>query len=228
MNVLSALDIQALGLTFRVAAVTTCALLLLGTPVAWAIAGMRSRFRVLFEAAVALPLVLPPTVLGFYLLILMNPDGALTEFLRMLGFQGQLSFSFSGLVLASMIYSLPFAVQPLVHAFEAVPRPVLDAATTLGAGRWDRFHSIVMPLSRRGFLTAATLSFAHTVGEFGVVLMVGGNIPGATQVVSIAIYDHVEALEYSQAHVLSVAMLLFALVVLSGVYAINRRMVERA
>ncbi len=227
MSALSTLDWQALALTAQVAATTTLALLLLGTPLAWAIVGMRSRLRVVIEAAVALPLVLPPTVLGFYLLILMNPEGALTQALSALGFDGQLSFGFTGLVLASVIYSLPFAVQPLVHAFEAVPRNLLDAATTLGAGRWDRFRSVVIPLSRRGFLTAATLSFAHTVGEFGVVLMVGGNIPGSTQMVSIAIYDHVEALEYSQAHGLSLVMLIFAMVVLSAVYALNRRLVVR-
>ncbi len=227
MSALSTLDWLALALTAQVAATTTLALLLLSTPLAWAIVRMRSRLRVVIEAAVALPLVLPPTVLGFYLLILMNPEGALTQALRALGFDGQLSFGFSGLVLASVIYSLPFAVQPLVHAFEAVPRNLLDAATTLGAGRWDRFRSVVIPLSRRGFLTAATLSFAHTVGEFGVVLMVGGNIPGSTQMVSIAIYDHVEALEYSQAHGLSLVMLIFAMVVLSAVYAINRRLVVR-
>ncbi len=220
---LSTADLQALVLTFEVAAVTTVLLMLLATPLASAICGMQSRGRVLCEAAVALPLILPPTVLGFYLLILMNPDGLLTQGLRTLGFDGQLSFSFAGLVLASMIYSLPFAVQPLVHAFEAVPRPLLDAATTLGAGRWDRFRSVVLPLSRRGFMTAATLSFAHTVGEFGVVLMVGGNIPGSTQMVSIAIYNHVEALEYAQAHTLSAVMLFFALAVLSVVYALHRR-----
>ncbi len=228
MSMLSSGDLQALLLTFEVAAVTTLLLLLLATPVASAIVRMRSRWRVLCEAAIALPLILPPTVLGFYLLILMNPSGPLTQGLRLLGFDGQLSFSFSGLVMASMIYSLPFAVQPLVNAFEAVPRAVLDAATTLGAGRWDRFRTIVLPLSRRGFMIAATLSFAHTVGEFGVVLMVGGNIPGSTQMVSIAVYDHVEALAYGQAHALSAVLLLFALSVLMAVYAINRRRVVSA
>lgn len=211
-------------LTFKVAFATTLVLLLLGTPLAWWISQIRSRFKVFFEAVVALPLVLPPTVLGFYLLLILNPQAPLSDFLRLFGFDGQLSFSFWGLVIGSVLYSLPFAVQPLIHAFEAVPKNLLDAASTLGASRHDRFFSVVLPLSRRGFLTAATLSFAHTVGEFGVVLMVGGNIPGATRVVSIAIFDHVEALEYAQAHLLSAMMLAFALAVLMLVYGLNRRL----
>lgn len=211
-------------LTFRVAFCTTVVLLLLGAPLAWWVTRLQTRFKIVIEAVVALPLVLPPTVLGFYLLLLLNPDAPLTGVLRLFGFDGQLSFSFAGLVIASTIYSLPFAVQPLIHAFESIPKNLLDAASTLHARRMDRFLSIVLPLSRRGILTAATLSFAHTVGEFGVVLMVGGNIPGATRMVSIAIFDHVEAMEYAQAHLLSAMMLIFALTVLTAVYALNRRL----
>ncbi len=214
-------------LTLEVATVTTLVLLALGLPLAWGLAQWQSRFKPLVEAVVALPLVLPPTVLGFYLLIAMNPDGLLTRTLGWFGFEGQLSFSFTGLVIGSVIYSLPFAVQPLVHAFEAIPKPLLDAAATMRAGRLDRFATVVLPLSRRGVLTAATLSFAHTVGEFGVVLMVGGNIPGATRMVSIAIFDHVETLEYAQAHVLSGLMLGFAMLVLGLVYTLNRRFDRR-
>jgi molybdate transport system permease protein len=185
---------------------------------------MTSRWKVLFEALVALPLVLPPTVLGFYLLITMNPNGYVAEVLRFLGHpDGQLTFTFVGLVVGSVFYSLPFAVQPLMHAFEQVPQSLLDAAKTMRAKGLDWFWQIVMPLSRRGFLTAATLAFAHTVGEFGVVLMVGGNIPHETRMVSIAIFDHVETLEYAQAHVLSAIMLIFSFSVLLLVYGLNRK-----
>ncbi|MEN8720254.1 MAG: molybdate ABC transporter permease subunit [Oceanococcaceae bacterium] len=221
-GVLEALSSPALRLTLEVAALTTLALMLLAPPLAWWLATTRSRWRGLCEAIVALPLVLPPTVLGFYLLILMNPDGVLTRALGVVGFDGQLSFSRSGLVLASILYSLPFAVQPLVSTFAGVPRALLEAAQTLGASLPDRFISVVLPLSRRGFVTAATLTFAHTVGEFGVVLMVGGNIPGVTQMISVAIFDHVEALEYTQAHVLSLIMLGFSLGVLTLVYSLQR------
>jgi molybdate transport system permease protein len=218
-----AISLEPIWLTVQVAALTTVILLLLGTPLAWWLARMRSPLKVVLEAIVALPLVLPPTVLGFYLLIALNPDGVVTRVLRLAGFDGQLTFSFAGLVIGSVLYSLPFAVQPLMHAFEALPPRLLEAAATLRAGALDSFFSVVVPLSRRGFMIAATLSFAHTVGEFGVVLMVGGNIPGLTRMVSIDIFDHVEALEYAQAHVLSALMLVFALLVLSVVYALNRR-----
>ncbi len=214
---------QPIWLTLKVAALTTLILLLLGTPLAWWLARMQSSFKIVLEALVALPLVLPPTVLGFYMLIAMNPNGAVTQFLRLFGFEGQLTFSITGLIIGSVFYSLPFAVQPLMHAFEALPERLLDAAATLRASVFDRFFSVVLPLARRGFLVAATLTFAHTVGEFGVVLMVGGNVPDATRMVSIAIFDHVESLEYAEAHLLSAMMLLFSVVVLMLVYGLNRR-----
>jgi molybdate transport system permease protein len=216
-------DLDPIWLTLEVAAITTLVLIVLGTPLAWWMAQMRSSNKVLLEALVALPLVLPPTVLGFYLLIVFNPNGPVTDFLRFFGFEGQLTFSKTGLVIGSVFYSLPFAVQPLMHAFEAIPHRLLDAAATMRAGVLDRFFSIVVPLSQRGFLVAATLTFAHTVGEFGVVLMVGGNIPGETRMVSIDIFDHVESLEYDQAHILSAMMLVFSLLVLMLVYGLNRR-----
>ncbi|WP_178862231.1 molybdate ABC transporter permease subunit [Thiomicrorhabdus cannonii] len=219
----TSVNLAPIWLTLEVAAITTVVLLLLGTPLAWWMAKMRSSNKVVLEALVALPLVLPPTVLGFYLLIIFNPTGPVTEFLRFFGFEGQLTFSKTGLVIGSVFYSLPFAVQPLMHAFEAIPQRLLDAASTLRASFLDRFFTIVVPLSQRGFLVAATLAFAHTVGEFGVVLMVGGNIPGQTRMVSIDIFDHVESLEYDQAHILSAMMLIFSLCVLMLVYGLNRR-----
>lgn len=219
----TAVDLQPIWLTLEVATYTTIILLMIGTPLAWWMAQMQSSRKIILEALVALPLVLPPTVLGFYLLIAMNPTGPVTEFLRFFGFEGQLTFSKTGLVIGSVFYSLPFAVQPLMHAFEAIPHRLLDAAATLRANVLDRFFTIVVPLSQRGFLVAATLTFAHTVGEFGVVLMVGGNIPGETRMVSIDIFDHVEAMEYTQAHILSGMMLVFSLFVLMLVYGLNRR-----
>ncbi|HEY9018271.1 molybdate ABC transporter permease subunit [Thiomicrospira sp.] len=219
----TAVDFQPIWLTLEVATYTTIILILIGTPLAWWMAQMQSSKKIILEALVALPLVLPPTVLGFYLLIAMNPTGPVTEFLRFFGFEGQLTFSKTGLVIGSVFYSLPFAVQPLMHAFEAIPHRLLDAAATLRANVLDRFFTIVVPLSQRGFLVAATLTFAHTVGEFGVVLMVGGNIPGETRMVSIDIFDHVEAMEYTQAHILSGMMLVFSLFVLMLVYGLNRR-----
>ncbi|MFP4155375.1 MAG: molybdate ABC transporter permease subunit [Halothiobacillaceae bacterium] len=219
----TAVSLEPIWLTLKVATVTTAILLLIGTPLAWWMANMKSSFKIVLEAIVALPLVLPPTVLGFYLLIALNPNGMITEFLRLLGFEGQLTFSFTGLVIASVFYSLPFAVQPLMHAFEALPGRLLDAAATLRAHPVDRFFTVILPLCRRGFLVAATLTFAHTVGEFGVVLMVGGNIPGETRMVSIDIFDHVEAMEYGAAHLLSAIMLVFSMLVLMLVYALNRR-----
>lgn len=219
----TAVNFQPIWLTLEVATYTTIILILLGTPLAWWMSQMKSSSKIVLEALVALPLVLPPTVLGFYLLIAMNPTGPVTEFLRFFGFEGQLTFSKTGLIIGSVFYSLPFAVQPLMHAFEAIPHRLLDAAATLRANVLDRFFTIVVPLSQRGFLVAATLSFAHTVGEFGVVLMVGGNIPGETRMVSIDIFDHVEAMEYDQAHILSGMMLVFSLFVLMLVYGLNRR-----
>lgn len=217
-------NLESIWLTLEIAGFTTLILLTLGTPLAWGMSRMTSSWRVILEAMVALPLVLPPTVLGFYLLIVMNPTGELTQFLRLFGFEGQLTFTKTGLIIGAAISSIPFTVQPLMHAFEAVPTRLLDAAATLRARFIDRFFTIVLPLSQRGFMVAATLTFAHTVGEFGVVLMVGGNIPGETRMVSMDIFDHVESLEYDQAHVLSAIMLMFSLFVLMAVYALNRRL----
>lgn len=219
---MNGLDLGPLWLTLALAAVTTVILLLLSTPLAWWLAFSRARFRPAVEAAVALPLVLPPTVLGFYLLVLFAPSAPLGAFwIELTG--TSLTFSFSGLVLASVLYSLPFAVQPLQTAFEAVGREPLEAAAMLRAGPLDRFLTVASPLAARGYLTAAVLSFAHTIGEFGVVLMVGGNIPGETRVISIAIYEHVETLDYTAAHILSAGLLAFSFAVLIAVYALNRR-----
>jgi len=213
---------SALWLTVRLAGLTTLCLLLVVTPLAWWLAQARHRGWALLESALALPLVLPPTVMGFYLLLLFSPDSAFGSFwLSMTG--EQLTFSFTGLVIASMLYSLPFALQPLQASFEAIGKPLLEAASTLGASPWDRFIHVVLPLSRRGYLTAAILTFAHTVGEFGVVLMIGGNIPGETRVVSVVIFEAVETLDYAAAHTLSLVLLLFSFLVLIGVYAFNRR-----
>ena len=215
------IELTPLWLTLKLATVTTLTLLLLGTPLAWWLARTRARAKTAVEALVALPLVLPPTVLGFYLLIGLGPDGVIGAPWHTMTGTG-LAFTFPGLVIGSVLYSLPFVVQPLQNAFETVGERWLEAAASLRASPWDAFFSVVTPLSRGGFITAATLGFAHTVGEFGVVLMIGGNIPGRTQVVSIAIYDHVETLEYAQAHILSAGLLLFSFVVLFGVYRINR------
>ena len=215
-------DLQAVAVTVRLAAVSTVVLLLVGTPLAWWLARTASRARPAVEAVVALPLVLPPTVLGFYLLVLLGPAGPLGGPWEAAG-GTRLVFSFPGLVLGSVVYSLPFVVQPLQNAFTAVGRRPLEVAATLGASPLDRFWSVVLPLARPGFLTAATLAFAHTLGEFGVVLMIGGSIPGATRVVSIAIFEHVEAVDYASAHVLSAGMLTFSFLVLLTVYALNRR-----
>jgi molybdate transport system permease protein len=204
------------------ASVTVIVLLLLGTPLAWWLAFTRSRSRAVIEALVALPLVLPPTVLGFYLLILLGPAGPIGRFwVEITG--TTLTFSFSGLVIASVIYSFPFAVQPLQTAFEGIGRSPLEAAATLGASPLDTFVRVASPLALRGYVSAIVLGFAHTLGEFGVVLMVGGNIPGVTKVVSIAIYEQVETLTYSQAHYLSAGLLTFSFVVLLSVYVFNRR-----
>ena len=215
-------DWLALVTTLKLSAVTTLVLLILGTPLAWWLAHTESRLAVALEAVVALPLVLPPTVLGFYMLVALGPNGPIGGTLIALGWH-HLAFTFTGLVIASTLYSLPFMVQPLRDAFAAVGPRLLDAAATLRAGPWDRFFSVVVPLSRRGFLTAITLSFAHTVGEFGVVLMVGGNIPGETRVLSIAIYDHAEAMDYAAAHVLAGGLLAASFLLLVTIHALNRR-----
>lgn len=212
----------AITLSVQLAGLTTLILLVIATPLAWWLTRTQNRARPLIEAMVALPLVLPPTVLGFYLLVLMSPDMWLgAAWLRLTG--DTLAFSFTGLLIASVLYSLPFAVQPLQTAFQSVGKGTLEAATTLGAGPWDAFRSIVVPLSRRGFLTAMVLSFAHTLGEFGVVLMVGGNIPGKTRMISIEVFNAVETLDYSTAHRLSAGLLLFSFLVLVFVYFINSK-----
>lgn len=216
------MNLGPLWLSVQLAAVTMLLLLLIATPIAWWLAQSRSRLRPAVQAIVALPIVLPPTVLGFYLLILLGPAGAIGGWwFEVTG--SALTFSFAGLVIASCIYSLPFAVQPIMSAFESVPKADLEVAWTLGASRRDTFFSIAMPQSVRGYLNAAVLSFAHTLGEFGVVLMVGGNIPGETRVISIDIYDKVESLNYAAAHKLSAALLVFAFLVLLTMFVINRR-----
>ena len=212
----------AIWLTVQLAAVTTAILMVIALPLGWWLATTRAKSRPLFEAVITLPLVLPPTVLGFYLLVIMRPDAPLgAVFLKVTG--ETLSFSFTGLVIASVIYSLPFAVQPMQTAFRSVPQTTLDAARMLGAGPRDAFFSVSLPMASRGAVTAAVLSFAHTVGEFGVVLMVGGNIPGETRVISIEIFSAVETLDYRTAHILSAWLLILSLVVLTLVYVFNRR-----
>jgi molybdate transport system permease protein len=214
---LDAGDLSAIRLTLALAMVVTLLLLALGTPIAWWLARTRSRLRHAVGAVVALPLVLPPTVIGFYLLLVLGPNGPVGKLTEALGI-GLLPFSFGGLVLASVCYSLPFVVQPLQNAFEAIGARPLEVAATLRAGPWDTFWSVAVPLARPGFLSGAVLGFAHTVGEFGVVLMIGGNIPDKTRVVSVQIYDHVEALEYAQAHWLAGGMLAFSFIVLLALY----------
>lgn len=219
---LSPPDLTALLLTFRLALISTLLLLLLGTPLAWWLTVTRWRGRVLVEALVMLPLVLPPTVLGFYLLLLLGPRGVVGGSLEALGLP-HLAFSFPGLVIGAMLYSLPFVVQPLVGAFQAVGRRLPEVAATLRAGPLDVFMSVVLPMAQRGFLTAAVLAFAHTLGEFGVIMMIGGNIPGRTQVASIAIYDHVEAMDYGAAHGLAAVLVALSFLLLLAVYALNGR-----
>ncbi|MFS2022384.1 molybdate ABC transporter permease subunit [Massilia sp. CT11-137] len=214
---LDAADFAAVRLTLELATVVTLLLLAIGTPIAWWLARTRSRLRHAVGAVVALPLVLPPTVIGFYLLLLLGPNGPVGKLTEALGI-GLLPFSFGGLVLASVCYSLPFVVQPLQNAFEAIGTRPLEVAATLRASPWDTFWSVAVPLARPGFLSGAVLGFAHTVGEFGVVLMIGGNIPDKTRVVSVQIYDHVEALEYAQAHWLAGGMLAFSFIVLLALY----------
>jgi molybdate transport system permease protein len=217
----TAADWVAVRLTAELAALSTLVLLLLGTPLAWWLARTPSRIKPVVAALVTMPLVLPPTVLGFYLLLLMGPQGPVGQLTQALGL-GRLPFTFAGLVVASVIYSLPFVVQPLQQAFEAIPERVLEAAASLRAGPWDRFFTVALPLARPGLLTAGVLGFAHTVGEFGVVLMIGGNIPGQTRVLSVAVYGHVEALEFDAAHRLAAGMVAFSMLVLVSLYLLNR------
>ena len=217
------IDWAPFWLTLQLAGVTVVVLLLVGTPLAWWLAFTRSSFRTLVEAIVALPIVLPPTVLGFYLLVGLGPRGLLGGPWK--EFTGSaLSFTFTGLVIASTFYSLPFVVQPLHGAFEAIGKKPLEAAWSLGASKLDAFFTVASPMAIRGYLSAIVLGFAHTLGEFGVVLMVGGNIPGVTKVLSVAIYDHVELLEYTQAHFLSAVLLIFSFLILAIVYTVNRRL----
>ncbi|MDP3125788.1 MAG: molybdate ABC transporter permease subunit [Thiobacillus sp.] len=213
-------DLAAIVLTLKLASVTTLLLLLIGTPIAWWLARTRSAWKGAIGAVVALPIVLPPTVIGFYLLVAMGPNGPVGQLTQSLGL-GVLPFTFAGLVVASVFYSLPFVVQPIQNAFEAIGERPLEVAATLRASPLDTFYSVVLPLARPGYLTATVLGFAHTVGEFGVVLMIGGNIPDKTRVVSVQIYDHVEALEYTQAHWLSAGMVAFSFVVLLVLYTLN-------
>lgn len=215
-------DITALILTLKLALLTTVILLILGTPLAWWLARSRWRFKFLIEATIALPLVLPPTVLGFYLLLSLGPNGPIGQFMNFIDAE-PLAFTFKGLVLGSVFYSMPFVIQPLQNAFNAIGQRPMEVAATLGASPFDRFFTIALPLARPGFLTAAVLGFAHTIGEFGVVLMIGGNIPGETQVLSIAIYDHVESLEYTNAHWLSGGLVVLSFLMLVAVYGLNRR-----
>ena len=215
---LSEANVAAVWLTLKLATITTVILLIVGTPIAWWLARTQSKWKGVIGAVVALPLVLPPTVLGFYLLITLGPHGPIGQLTQFLGL-GVLPFTFAGLVVASVFYSMPFVVQPLQQAFEAIGARPLEVAATLRASPWDAFFTVVLPLAKPGFITASILGFAHTVGEFGVVLMIGGNIPEKTRVVSVQIYDHVEALEYAEAHVLAGGMLLFSFLVLLALYS---------
>lgn len=220
-------DLEAIWLTLKTATLTTAILALVGVPIAWWLARTRSRLKTPIATLVALPIVLPPSVLGFYLLVAMGPNGPVGQWTQALGL-GLLPFSFSGVVVASVFYSLPFMVQPVHNAFEAMGSRPLEAAATLRASPWDTFFHIVLPLCRPGLVTGALMSFAHTVGEFGVVLMVGGNIPGVTRVVSVQIYDHVEAMEYSDAHRLAAVMLVFSFLVLLALNVYHHRHSQRA
>jgi molybdate transport system permease protein len=218
MGALTDLDLSALWVSVRLATVTVIVLLIVGTPIAWWLAHTRSRLRPIVEAAVALPIVLPPTVLGFYILVLLGPHGPLGQIAQV-----SLAFTFSGLVIASVFYSMPFVIQPLQGAFEAAGTAPLEAAWSLRASRFDAFLTVISPIALRGYLSAIVLGFAHTMGEFGVVLMVGGSIPGQTRVLSTTIFEHVEVMEYGQAHAISAFMLAFSFLVLLAVYVANRR-----
>jgi molybdate transport system permease protein len=219
---LTASDLQAIGLTLQVATLTTVILVVIGTPLAWWLARTRSWLKAPVATVVALPIVLPPSVLGFYLLVLMGPNGPVGEWTQALGL-GTLPFTFSGLVIASVLYSLPFMVQPVHNAMEAMGSRPLEVAASLRASPLDTFFNVVLPLCKPGLITGCIMSFAHTVGEFGVVLMVGGNIPGVTRMVSVQIYDHVEALEYADAHRLAAVMLVFSFVCLLALHLYNQR-----
>ena len=218
---LNDLDISAIIVTIKLASLSTAILILIGTPLAWWLSQTRIKFKVIIEAFIALPLILPPTVLGFYLLLTLGPNGPIGGFLESLG-GSSIAFTFSGLVVGSVIYSLPFVVQPLQNSFSSVGRQSMEVAATLGASKIDCFFTVAVPLARSGFITAAVLGFAHTIGEFGVVLMIGGNIPGETGVLSIAIYDHVETMEYGKAHWLSAGLLIMSFLMLIFVYVFNR------
>jgi molybdate transport system permease protein len=218
MDIFSQSDLEAITLTLRLATTVTLILLVVGTPIAWWLARTQSVFKGPVNALVALPLVLPPTVIGFYLLLMMSPDGVLGKLVSALGLQS-LAFTFSGLVVGSVFYSLPFVVQPIQNSFAAMGSRPLEQAATLGLNPWQTFVTVALPMAKPGFLTAAVLGFAHTVGEFGVVLMIGGSIPGLTRVISVQIYDHVEALDYTQAHYLSGAMVVFSFLVLLLIYS---------
>lgn len=220
--ILSEADLIAIAVTLKLATTVTLLLLLIGTPLAWWLARTNSWWKGPVSALVALPLVLPPTVLGFYLLLAMGPNGPIGSITHVMGI-GTLAFTFWGLVIGSVFYSLPFVVQPIHNAMEAIGKSPLEAAATLRASPWDRFFTVVIPLAKPGFVTATILGFAHTVGEFGVVLMIGGNIPEVTQVISVQIYDHVESLEYAQAHWLSGIMIVFSFTVLVALYSFNRK-----
>ena len=215
-------DLSALLVTIKLASITTVILILVGTPIAWWLSQTRFKFKAVIEAIIALPLILPPTVLGFYLLMTLGTNGPIGNFLESLG-GSSIAFTFTGLVVGSVIYSLPFVVQPLQNSFGSIGKQPMEVAATLGASKLDRFFTVAVPLARSGFITAIVLGFAHTVGEFGVVLMIGGNIPGETGVLSIAIYDHVEAMEYGQAHILAGGLLVLSFVMLLVVYIFNRR-----
>ena len=218
---LSETDISAISVTIKLALLSTAILIAIGTPLAWWLSQTKFKFKVVFEAIIALPLILPPTVLGFYLLMTLGSNSPLAGVLEYFG-GGSIAFTFSGLVVGSVIYSLPFVVQPLQNSFSTVRSESLEVAATLGASNIDRFFTVAVPLARSGFITATVLGFAHTVGEFGVVLMIGGNIPGETGVLSIAIYDHVEAMDYSQAHLLAGGLLVASFIMLIFVYLFNR------
>ncbi|BFU91140.1 MAG: Molybdenum transport system permease protein ModB [Nitrospira sp.] len=218
MGALTDLDLSALSVSVRLATMTVIVLLMVGTPLAWWLAHTRSRFRPVVEAAVALPIVLPPTVMGFYILVALGPYGPLGRIADL-----SLAFTFTGLVIASVFYSMPFVIQPLQNAFEAVGKAPLEAAWSLRASQWDAFLTVISPIALRGYISAIVLGFAHTMGEFGVVLMVGGSIPGQTRVLSTTVFEHVEVMEYSQAHTISAFMLIFSFLVLLAVYIANRR-----
>ena len=220
--IISDSDINAFFVTIKLATITTTFLLLLGTPLAWWLARSKWRFKFLLEAVIALPLILPPTVIGFYLLIILGAGSPIGTIIKSLGLE-PLVFNFSGLVIGSIIYSMPFVVQPLQNSFTAISDKTIELAIALGASPIDRFITVVMPLAKTGFITATVLGFAHTVGEFGIVLMIGGNIPEKTQVISIAIYDHVEGLEYANAHLLSIILLVTSFIMLASIYAISHR-----